>query len=102
MSARSAGAAQLSGEDTSLAQGVDAFLLGQTTPDAVRLPGCERMLTALDEDGARGADGFRGLVAPAPGRTALAVRVKEDRRLGTATCPVVLPHPQVHDWTRQS
>jgi hypothetical protein len=73
-----------------------ALVLRQATPDAVRLTDAQRVLAAQLHDRAARADGLRGLVAPAPVRSPLALRVEEHLVTGLAASPLVLPFPQVH------
>src|SRR5690606_35099456 len=74
-----------------------SFVLGQSAPHAVGLAYGKGLLEALLDDGARRAHGLRGLGATTACGTTLALGVEEQGRVGTSTCALVLPLPQVEN-----
>src|SRR5690606_22252139 len=74
-----------------------SLVLGQPAPHAVGLAHGKGLLEALLDDGARRAHGLRGLGTTTACGTTLALGVEEQGRVGTSTCALVLPLPQVEN-----
>lgn len=70
-----------------------SFVFGKSTPDSIRLTKRQRVVAALHDDRAFGAQSFGFVFALAPRASTLAVGVEEHRKVRTAASGRQLPRP---------